>query len=244
MNYSKSTFQVLFLPLLSVVFSCKTMYAPDMQLVPMLEKKGDIHATLNFTNLQIAWAPFHKVGVFVNGYYKNKELLHLDDGKTYNYRVNSYAFQGGIGSFWYFDNRWVEVYAGGGKGYGDLKFGISPRGFGGSSSHYNKVFIQPVIGIGNEKWKYGFSIRASFLNFYDFVEYSGNTIASTSPFFIEPCFTLSRSIDWFSVKGQLQYSLASEDVSNSYYMPYGNMLVGTLAIAADLDQLFKSRKEK
>lgn len=226
--------------LLLFIASCKTMYLPNMQNVPLFEKKGDLQATLNLTNYQVGYAPAKHVGLFLNGYYKNKGIVHLDDGKTYNYKVDAYLVEVGVGTFWRNENHSFEIYAGGGKGYGEITYGISPRYAGGASSHYNKIFIQPVIGFGNGRWKSGISARLSFLNLYDFVDYFyGTTLPTNTPYFIEPAFTLRRDIEWFRIKGQVQYSLSPGN-SELYldYSPYKSTVIGSIAIELDLNQLF------
>jgi len=253
MDITKYIHYLIFISILLSFTSCQTMYLPNMQNVPVFQKKGDIKVNLNLNNYQVAWAPLNKAGLFVNGYYKKRGIFHIDDGKTYDYKVDSYLIEAGLGTFWKFENHSVEIYAGGGKGYGDIQFGMSPRGMGGGLSHYNKIFIQPVIGFGNGPWKFCFSARISFLNFYDFVEYFTDpwqqiydpTIESNTPFFIEPAFTLSRNINLFRIKGQLQYSIASENAGiSAYYSPYKSMLIGAISLEVDLDKLINRKKKK
>lgn len=231
---------------LSLLFgSCKMMYLPNLQNVPMFREKGELQATVALQNAQLAYAVSDQIGVIASVYNRNGKVPHLDDGNTYNYMADSYGFDFGAGFISRKDEeRKVELY--GGYGFGkaqlDYSYDINPmvgNGARGGSSRYNKIFIQPVFITQHKDLDFGFSVRASIVDFYDFEDKLGNQLDVERPVFLEPALTLNKRVSAFSFRGQLQFSFCAGSAGDGFgeYDPYKSKILGNIGVTVDLVKL-------
>lgn len=237
----------LLFAVLGTLCSCTTMYLPNLQNIPAFSKKGDLNVAISPNNYQLSYAPFKKFGFMVNGFNKNRGILTLDDGKTDNYRVNSYLIEAGVGVFKDNPKSIIEFFAGWGKGYGSISYDsyLGGKTFpGGGSSHFNKFFIQPNLVFGKGHIRTSISTRISVINFYDFSDESSKTLNSNTPAFFEPALTLILNYDKVSLKGQLQYSAPSADLNDSFghYWPYHETALLMFAIEFHIREIFRKRE--
>jgi hypothetical protein len=63
------------------VCACKAVYAPTLSTVPILRERGELRATIDPHNLQLAYAASHHIGLIADGFVRN-ETQKPDAGKT------------------------------------------------------------------------------------------------------------------------------------------------------------------
>ena len=208
---------VLFMP------SCKIMYTPNMQNVPLLKEKNEVRATVGFSDYQAAYALTNNIGIMVNGQYK-KPTWTLTSGSTeYKYESKKTLIEGGAGYFKPLGKNGIfETYAGGGMGsvtfdrsYSDTTGGPSTS-FDKYSAKTTRYFIQPSIGLSIENLDFAFSTRFVSLKFsnIDTAGYTPNglfeqdlsDLDKTTYMFIEPALILR--LGWKYVKFHFQALLS------------------------------------
>lgn len=225
--------------------ACKVMYLPTMQNVPMFREKGEFQASIAAQNLQVAYSATEQVGVIINGYKRKNKVPTLDDEENYNYMADSYGIDFGIGYLKNGDEgNEMEVYGGYGFGRASLSYendapissGGGPRG---GSSHYNKFFIQPVFINRNDDLDFGFSVRVSMLDFYDFQDELDEPLEVDKPIFLEPALTLSKHLSAISLRAQFQYSFATGSAGNNFgtYSPYKSKTLMNFGVTINLEKL-------
>lgn len=237
----------LLIAVLATLCSCTTMYLPNLQNIPAFSKKGDLNAAISPRNYQLSYAPFKKFGFMVNGYNKNRGIPTLDDGKTDDYKVNSYLVEAGVGTFKVNPKSIIEFFAGWGKGYSSISYDYYMGGKTsqrGGSSHFNKFFMQPNLIFGKGHVRTSISTRISVINFYDFTDELSMSLKSNTPAFFEPALTLILNYDQVSLKGQLQYSAPSADLNDSFghYWPYHETGLLMFAIEFHLGEIFRKKE--
>jgi hypothetical protein len=191
--------------------SCNVAYIPNMENVPLLQKKGDIVVNATGTNFQGAYGITDHLGVMVNTQFKSSSWTETDLG----YKAQRNYFEGALGLFQTKEgNKTMEIYAGSGLGTLDFQNDWTYSGDPGKyAAKMRKVFIQPNIGIFGEYVDVAFSIRGVMLNFYNATieNYTEDELVlhdlkglEDQPFyFIEPAFTFRGGYKW--IKLQLQY---------------------------------------
>lgn len=236
---------IIVMSLVFLLGRCKVMYLPTLQNVPMFREKGEFQASIATQNLQVAYAPTNQVGVIINGYKRKNKIPTLDDGEYYNYKADSYGIDFGIGYLKNGDEgSKMEVFGGYGFGKASLSYehdqrasiGGGPRG---GFSHYKKYFLQPVFITRNNDLDFGFSVRLSMLDFYDFQDELDEPLEDDQPIFLEPALTLSKHLSAISLRAQLQYSFASGSAGNNFgtYMPYKSKALLNFGITLNLEKL-------
>jgi hypothetical protein len=162
--------QILFTAMIISVSSCRIMYVPNSQNVPMMEEKGDIKANIGAKDLQVAYAITDHVGVMANGYY-NKNNWSVTSGDMENKYISTRSLvEGGIGYYTAFDDIGrFEIY--GGAGYGGVRhdYDLVDNGITTESNSYKasltRFFMQPAIGIQKENVGFAFSSRFAGVTF-------------------------------------------------------------------------------
>ena len=96
----KTSKKLLLIAIIVLSFSsCKIMYIPNTQNVPMLEEKGDIKVELGTKDLQVAYGVTDHLGIMVNGYY-NKNDWSVTSGEYDNqYLSKRTLVEGGLGYY-------------------------------------------------------------------------------------------------------------------------------------------------
>jgi hypothetical protein len=153
--------------------SCKMMYKPTMQNVPLMHKEGDLKSTLSYNNYQLAYATSDNTAVMLNGHYnRNKWASSLSDTTTTNeYTTKRWAVDGGAGYYRPFSDFVFEAYGGGGYGSYDFDYDVYEYDTYIQTKEYNvqawRGFIQPSIGYCSDYADIAFSTRLMYIGFFN-----------------------------------------------------------------------------
>lgn len=172
---------VLIAPVL-IGIGCRTVYAPNMQNVPLFTDGGQLRATISTTNYQVAYSIARHIGIMANGQYKVSEWSMpslIDENKQDNFQNIKWVVEGGAG---YFKSHGegvlvTEVYAGG--GWGGITFtktssdtlGLNTTLKETFSANMLKFFIQPNLGLTSQVFDVALSSRLVVLNFLNIYNY-------------------------------------------------------------------------
>jgi hypothetical protein len=134
----------------SAAAGCKTVYIPNVVNVPLLEQKGELRASVNTNNAELAYAATDHVGVMLNGYY---EKSSPDATKTSGQGGKGYLVEGAGGYFTHLPGLPLplfELYGGAGVGHvrhDNWETINSVRSDYGYQVSGFKLFLQPSAGI-------------------------------------------------------------------------------------------------
>lgn len=220
--------------LLIVVFvSCKVMYRPTMQSVPMFRGKGAGHATLGYRNAALAYAVSDKFGLTANGYFRDGSFFTLSNEYTSNYASAQKSLS--INAVFYAvkPRSSFEFLVGTGWGESSISYRVG-GGFGNghdarTHANFGLLILQPNFVQHRGDFDYAFSTRLAIMSFFNYREYPPGTKIQPAPgtVFFEPAFTLRWKKRWFGMFFQAQTSLAlsnSEDWGAIHYAPYRSMI--------------------
>jgi hypothetical protein len=163
--------------------SCAPAYIPNMVNSPLFSNKGECNASISagFSGFdpQLSYALTNNVGLILNGSFMNSSS---NDGS--NDFMKWSIFDAGLGYYHSVEeNGRVEVYGGYGFGKVNGQYDLFETTYK-TNSIFNKIFVQPDIGIAHKIYDGSFAIRFSFINMHlSDPSYSGNNI------FIEPVLT-------------------------------------------------------
>jgi hypothetical protein len=234
--------------------SCKVMYKPSMQNVPLIEEKGDFTSTLSYNNYQLAYGLTDQFGIMANGHYNINEWSSSFDSISSNeYTTSRWSADLGAGYYKAFgDNGIFELYGGGGFGMYDFDYDVFENEEFQSTYEYDasswRVFVQPSFGFVSDNFEVAFSTRFVGVSFFD-IAYRNYTeedliyedlydLGTTMYPFIEPAVTLRAGHESVKFHLQLIYSKILNERSLSY-MPV-NLNIG---INLRISDLYKSRSE-
>jgi hypothetical protein len=189
-----------------ILTSCKTLYKPTMQNVPMLNGKSDFRSTLSYNNYQFAYAVSDNFGVMLNGHHnKNEWSSSFDSISRNDYFTRRYSLDAGLGYFRNLsENTVFECYAGGGYGGYQFDYDIYTNDVYERTNAYQtaswRSFVQPSIAYRDDIFEIAFSARFMGVGFFDVVSrnYTQDELISENlnnlnqhfyPF-IEPAITL------------------------------------------------------
>ena len=229
--------------------SCKIMYMPNAQNVPLMKEKGEIRANVGVSNYQGSYALTENIGLMLNGQYRNSTFTGESGSYNYEYSSSRWLVEGGGGYFKPLgEDGVVEAY--GGLGYGGVTFDRSSQDSSGgtqvnSTDRYNanmiKLFIQPAIGVTSEYADFAFSMRFVGAKFssIDTIGYTEQDLINEQisgvekPFFafIEPAITVRGGWKYVKFHTQFIYShlLTKEELNRSPF----NFNVGINICIAD-----------
>ncbi|MDA3910249.1 MAG: hypothetical protein PF448_02680 [Bacteroidales bacterium] len=199
--------KLLFVLALGVMLtSCKTLYKPTMQNVPMLKGKSDFRSTLSYNNYQFAYALSNNFGIMLNGHHnKNEWSSSFDSISRNDYFTRRYSIDAGVGYFKNFsENTVFECYAGGGYGGYQFDYDIYTKDVYERTNNYHtaswRSFVQPSIAYRDDIFEIAFSTRFMGVGFFDVVtrNYTQDELISENLnnldqnfyTFIEPAITL------------------------------------------------------
>jgi hypothetical protein len=204
------------------VLSCKIMYVPNSQNVPMLEEKGDIKAVVGIKDLQATYAVTNHFGIMANGYY-NKNDWSITSGTLENkYFSTRSLIEGGAGYYTTLgDNGRFEVYGGAGYGHVKYNYDLLDNGVNTETNTFDidllRVFLQPAIGTQSDNVCFAFSTRIAGVSFsgIDSVGYTPvelesqglNELTDNLFLFIEPALTLRLGFKYVQFQLQPYYNL-------------------------------------
>lgn len=230
--------------------SCKIMYAPNAQNVPLMQEKGEIRANIGVSNYQAAYAVTENIGVMANGQFKKTDWSIGSDLDKESFISKKWLGEVGAGYFKKLGEHGVmEAYTG--LGYGSVTFdrtstntdtmGTSTNLLSTYNANTFKLFVQPAIGVSSEYADYAFSMRFVGLKFNN-IDTTGYTpqdlieedIADIEdPFFafLEPAVTVRVGWKYVKFHTQLIYSLKLSEAQLNYN-PF-NINVGVNISIAD-----------
>ncbi|MCW3071026.1 MAG: hypothetical protein JWO44_916 [Bacteroidetes bacterium] len=214
--------------------SCSTnMYVPNTVNAPLLKEKGEIKASLDESNLQLAVAVTDHVGIIANGFYKTYE------GKEY-YSHSGHMGELGFGYFSPLKNNLVfETYVGGGMGSVSKKVTYTNSDNAEITNSFSakgaRAFIQPGIGYSNKYFDAAFTPRFTFVKYTRFSstgfgedELSGDyldkgRILNGFYTFAEPAFTVRLGYKYLKLQGQYGLTMKLGGGNLRYQSMFGSL---------------------
>jgi len=215
--------KLLFITLVLIILSsCKIMYIPNTQNVPMLEEKGDIKLEIGNKDLQLAYGVTDHLGIMVNGYYNKNEWSVTSGTLDNQYLSTRSLIEGGVGYYTTMgESGRFEVYGGAGYGKVNYDYDLFDNGTLTESNTFGinmmRIFLQPAIGLQTDNIGFAFSTRLAGVNFsnIDTVGYSPTDLEAEGLheleddmfIFIEPALTLRFGIKYVQLQLQPYYNL-------------------------------------
>jgi hypothetical protein len=206
------TFRALILISVVCLFhACAPVYIPNVINTPMLSNRGEFHANLNTGTSgfdpQLSFAVTDHIGVMLNGSFANRN----PDSTSSHHQHQFCEF--GIGYFTRFERIGrFETYMGYGRGrinaFYDCLFWKSF-----SNVTYNRVFVQPAIGISSRWFDGSLAIRMAYVDI-------SQKDYRTDGFFMEPALTLKLGYDYFKIVTQWGYSFPADRYVRFDYEPF------------------------
>ena len=202
--------------------SCKIMYIPNTQNVPMMEEKGDIKLVIGNKDLQLAYGISDHVGIIANGYYNKNEWSVLSGTFDNQYVSKRSLIEGGLGYYSAFgENVRFEVYGGAGYGTVNYDYDLLDNGTLIETNTFGvdmlRIFLQPAIGMQTDNFGLAFSTRLASVNFskLDSLGYTQTELETEGLheledemfMFVEPALTLRLGIKYVQLQLQPYYNL-------------------------------------
>ncbi len=240
--------------LIAFLSSCKIMYVPNNQNIPMLEEKGDIKANLGFKDLQLAYGITDHIGIMANGYYNKNEWTantEISNNKyLYEYLSTRSLIEGGLGYYSALGGAGrFEVYGGAGYGKVNFDYDLLENGTQTETNTFKvdmmRIFIQPAIGMQSDNFGFAFSTRLASLTFSN-INYTGYTQAELEDeglheleddmfMFIEPAITLRAGFRYIQLQFQPYYNMRLSGPSSINSKTYGL----NFGVYLSIDDFFK-----
>jgi hypothetical protein len=233
---------------LALVTGCKAVYAPNIVSTPLLRQRGEVRATVDARNLQLAVAATDHVGLLLNGYHRD-ERNDPDPGDEEQHGRGDFA-ELGVGGFTGIARPYawlplqVEGYAG--VGVGTVEHDLTPAD--GPTRHFEtqatRFFVQPTLGTTTRFYDVAATLRVVGVRYHDRTtsNYSAEQLDSDgfadldrqTWLFLEPCVTVRVGYKW--VKLQLQ--VGKSILLSSADLPHDSGMV-TLGLNVDLFRAFE-----
>ena len=247
----KTSKKLLLIAIIVISFSsCKIMYIPNTQNVPMLEEKGDIKVELGTKDLQVAYGVTDHLGIMVNGYYNKNDWSVVSGEFDNQYLSKRTLVEGGLSYYTTMGEKGrFEVY--GGAGYGKVQYDYElyesavlteTNTFG---INMMRAFLQPAIGIQSDNFGLAFSTRLAGVSFsnIDSVGYSPveleseglNELEDNMFIFMEPALTLRLGIKYAQLQFQPYYNLQIAGPSSINARKFGF----NFGLYLSIDEFFK-----
>ncbi len=208
--------------LCSLATSCKSVYHPNAINTPLLNNAGEIRASVDQQNVQVAYAITDHAGVMLNGFYVKENSDNntlqgsgglVEVGFGYFTRVRPFIF---------------ETYVGGGMG--GVQFSEYKEDDNNQMQHYTfdakgmRFFVQPSFGLGTRFFDVALTPRfvigkytSVSTNYTMQDQIDGQFYQVDRPVwsFIEPAITLRGGYQWIKLQAQfgLSQKLNSEPLS-------------------------------
>jgi len=226
--------------ILSAITSCQQrMYFPDRANTPGLREglEGKLtlavkpHAAYDIDSSQrgnalsfgadLAFSPINHLGIIASYRSINHRVIREDYDKGYDVYGGDFSghrWEGGLGYFTTFGRLGkAEVYAGYGRGIIRRYSNNSPEK--DYTSRYNRYFIQPAAGFGNQKVSVTGGFRLAYQRFYDFesrdpdlrynmMRNDRNDIEREAIGFIEPF--INAELGWKYIKYNMQVGCSGQ----------------------------------
>jgi hypothetical protein len=212
---------------LAPLAACKAVYAPNLANVPLLRQRGELRASADVHDLELAYAITEHVGVQANGYHRQDDNDPKPDEERQHGRGDFAEL--GIGWMTRVHHDWLqlEVYAG--FGTGKVTQDITPAG--GTTRHFDarldRAFVMPTLGVTRTYFDVAVSARVAGVHYRDLEDrgytsreqLAGDGFADLDQrtwLFLEPCVTVRAGYKW--IKLQLQagrsFKLSSADLAH------------------------------
>jgi hypothetical protein len=204
--------------ILALLAGCKTLYAPNVAPAPLLTQKGELRATADVRNLQVAYAAGAHVGLMANAYFRS-ESKEQDNGEQQD--GSGLLLEAGAGYFTKFPGKfdWLLFEAYGGAGLGHVAHEVTPMG--GTTRTFDadglKLFVLPSIGMTFKYVDLALSGRLTTVRYfgtssenYNQSQLEGDNFAGiedTTWVFFEPAITGRIGYKWIKLQVQLGQSL-------------------------------------
>jgi len=210
----------------TVLIGCKpNSYLPNTINAPLLKEKNEIRATINFNNVQLAYALTDNIGLMANAQFSSMSQSSTS-GTIVDEDISKQTLgEIGVGYFKPLgENGVFEVYGGG--GYGNVSINTKSTGLVTGdfertfTAPVSKFFIQPSIGFTNETFDIAFTPRLTGINYGDrkldgypvdeltkdrvLLADGLNTLKGLHMFF-EPGVTFRVGIKWVKIQTQIFY---------------------------------------
>ncbi len=198
-------FSVILIP------GCAPMYVPNVVNTPMLSNKGEFHANVNTGTSgfdpQLSYAITDNIGVMLNASIENRNRDSTDSHhrhKFIEFAAGYYTKFAELGRF--------ETYVGYGRGSINAHYDfVLWESF--SDVKYNRIFVQPAIGISTKWFDGSFAMRIAYVDIFQ----SGYR---KDGIFMEPIVTVKFGYDYFKIVSQMGYSLPADNYVSFDYEPF------------------------
>jgi hypothetical protein len=211
---------------LAALASCKAVYAPNIASTPLLRERGEVRATVDPRNLQLAVAVTSHVGVMANGYHRSEDNEPKPDEEKQHGEGDFVEL--GVGGFAPLPSLhpWLQLETYAGAGVGTVRHDLTPPG--GATRRFEaegtRVFVMPTLGITRRFWDAAVSTRFVALRYHDLSSrnytdeqldadgFAG--IDERTWVFVEPSVTLRAGYQWIKLQLQVgkSYKLNSADL--------------------------------
>jgi len=226
--------------------ACKALYAPNMASTPLLRERGEVRATVDARNLQLAVAASSHIGLMANGYHRSED----NDPKPNEEKQHGEGdfIELGVGWFGTLPRlpAWLqaEVYAGAGPG--KVSHDLTPAG--GSTRHFEaeltRVFVMPTVGYTHRYFDVALSTRLVGVSYRspqssgytDDAQLDGDGFAGIDRrtwYFVEPSVTVRAGYKWI----KLQLQVGKSFLLTRADLPHDSGMV-TLGLNVDVFRLF------
>ncbi|MBL7113011.1 MAG: hypothetical protein ISS19_13820 [Bacteroidales bacterium] len=220
---------------------CQVMYVPSMQNVPCFKQKKETQLAFSPTTMHIGYSLTDKLGLTLNGFYRSGNK-YLSTGKAWDYRSDRYCVDLGFGGYFPEDDKFMfEIFSAIGYGYASLKYeteGPETPWIEGSHSNYYKIYTQPDFCFLTKAMDLTFSLRLSFLSFYNFQEYDKSMVDKQTNFFTEPALTFKFNSKYVNPIIQVQYSapFSTFETNNFYYDVFKKHIIFSFGLRINLHE--------
>ncbi len=242
MKLLKNIFGVLLvIALSSLLTSCVSVYRPNPVNSPLLEKQGDIKASLMIQDglhLQSAAAVTKNTAVMFNVGYDMSSFK--DAGENNDEDKEHFLCEGGIGFFDKFSENWIwEIYSG--YGIGTFKVNRNDNDWW-NSSHMNaegnigRFFIQPAVGYSTKTFSISLALRTCYVTILDYKS-NNDTRLSKYGYFYEPALTMKFGGEKFKFVTQMGFSKPRRNAILTGWEP--EPFFGGIGFEVNLGRLFK-----
>ena len=208
-----------------IITGCAPVYVPTAVNSPMLSNKGEVQIVVNAgtsgIDPQLSVALSDHIGIMANGSFMDEKSDSSDDFHNHKFGELGLGYYTKIG-----DKGRFEVF--GGFGIGNLKTKVSSNSWWGTESdvRYNKVFMQPAIGLTSKVFDFSFASRFVMVNYYQ-------DAGADMGFFWEPVFSFK--VGYKYVKAIIQVGPSITLNKNNFHFNYQPVII-SLGLQATLNR--------
>jgi len=199
-------------------------YMPNIQNVPLFSDKNEFHSTLangngqetSTTEIQLAYSITKNIAVMTNLMFANGGKSSSDNWGKGNYYEGAFGYYKPLNNFCV-----IECYMGYGNSTQQHHYQISGNDAGTANLSFEKLFIQPNIGVSFRGLDFALSARISRVSFYDIMNNATDyykldidaIAVNKMSYLFEPAITIR--FGWKNFKFQFQSS-STKNMSHSH----------------------------